>query len=126
MAPNVKARQLIDSGEVGRPVLATDTWYKAFALHTRPAWFLDREKGGGMWLMNGAHMVDRLTYILNSPVGTVKAFVGTRYNDIRADDAALAFLQLTNGVPCSIAHTGYRDHPGAGVEQSGGSWRWLH
>jgi phthalate 4,5-cis-dihydrodiol dehydrogenase len=120
MAPNVKARQLIETGEVGRPVLATDTWHKAFAMRTRPAWFLDREKGGGMWLMNGAHMIDRLTYILNSDVAAVKAFVGTRYNDIKADDAALAYLQLSNGVPCTIAHTGYRDHPGAGVEQSGG------
>jgi predicted dehydrogenase len=120
MPPNVKARQLIEAGEVGRPVLATDTWYKAFGLAGRPGWFLDREKGGGMWLMNGAHMIDRLTYILNSRVAAVKAFVGTRYNDIKADDAALAFLQLENGVPCSIAHTGYRDHPGAGVEQSGG------
>ncbi|MGH2350166.1 MAG: Gfo/Idh/MocA family protein [Chloroflexota bacterium] len=120
MAPNVKARQLIDTGEVGRPVLATDTWYKAFGLRGRPPWFLDREKGGGMWLMNGAHMIDRLTYILNSRVATVKAFVGTRYNDIKADDAALAFLQLESGVPCSIAHTGYKDHRGAGVEQSGG------
>jgi phthalate 4,5-cis-dihydrodiol dehydrogenase len=120
MAPNVKARQLIESGEVGRPVLATDTWYKAFGVKGRPAWFLDREKGGGMWLMNGAHMIDRLTYILNSDVVAVKAFVGTRYNEIKADDAALAYLQLANGVPCTIAHTGFRDHPGAGVEQSGG------
>ena len=67
-----------------------------------------------MWLMNGAHMIDRLTYILDSDVVAVKAFVGTRYNDIKADDAALAYLQLANGVPCTIAHTGFRDHPGAG------------
>jgi phthalate 4,5-cis-dihydrodiol dehydrogenase len=120
MAPNVSARQLIESGEVGQPVMATDTWHKAFGLRSRPAWFLDRQRGGGMWLMNGAHMIDRLTYILNSRVVAVKAFVGTRFNDIKADDAALAYLELANGVPCSIAHTGFRDHPGAGVEQSGG------
>jgi len=120
MAPNVKARALIDGGEAGAPVLATDCWYKPFGLAGRPAWFLDREKGGGMWLMNGAHMIDRLTYILNSRVAAVKAFVGTRYHDIRADDAALAYLQLESGVPCTIAHTGYKDIPGAGIEQGGG------
>ena len=120
MAPNVEARRLIAAGEVGQPVLATDTWYKPFGLRGRPAWFLDREQGGGMWLMNGAHMIDRLTFILESPVAAVKAFVGTRYHAIQADDAALAFLQLENGVPCTIAHTGYRDHPGAGVEHAGG------
>jgi predicted dehydrogenase len=53
-------------------------------------------------------------------VRAVKAFVGTRYNDIKADDAAMAYLDLESGVPATIAHTGYKDHPGAGVEQTGG------
>lgn len=117
MAPNIKARELIAAGELGRPVLATDTWYKPFGVQGRPAWFLDRQQGGGMWLMNGAHMIDRLTFILDSHVAAVKALVGTKYNEIKADDAALAYLELENGVPCMIAHTGYKDHPGAGVEQ---------
>ena len=115
--PNVKAREVIKSGEVGRPVLATDTWYKPFALATRPEWFKDRAKGGGMWLMNGAHMIDRLVYILDTRVEAVKAYVGTNFHDIAADDSALAFLQMANGVPCSLVHTGFKDHPGAGIEQ---------
>jgi phthalate 4,5-cis-dihydrodiol dehydrogenase len=120
LAPNVKARQMIQSGEVGVPVLATDCWYKPFGVAGRPAWFLDREKGGGMWLMNGAHMIDRLTYILSSRVRSVKAYVGTRFHDIKADDSAMAYLDLESGVPATIAHTGYKDHNGAGVNQSGG------
>lgn len=118
--PNVKARALIKSGEVGQPVLATDTWYKPFGLAWRPEWFKDRSKGGGMWLMNGAHMIDRLMYMLDSPVVAVKAFVGTRYHPIKADDCALAYLELANGVPCSIAHTGFKDHPGAGIAHATG------
>ena len=120
LAPNVEARRLIESGEVGDVVMIADCWYKAFALHTRPPWFLDREKGGGMWLMNGAHMIDRITFIAGRNVKAVKAFVGTRYNQIKADDAAMAFLELEGGIPASIAHTGYKDKPGAGVEQGGG------
>ena len=122
LAPNVKARQMILDGEVGEPVLATDEWYKPFGVAGRPPWFLDREKGGGMWLMNGAHMIDRLTFILNSRVAAVKAFVGTRYHvgKIKTDDCALAYLELESGVPCTLAHTGFRDKPGAGIEQSGG------
>lgn len=120
LAPNVKAREMILSGEVGTPVIATDCWYKAFGVAGRPPWFLDREKGGGMWLMNGAHMIDRLTFILNSRVRSVKAYVGTRFHDIKTDDSAMAYLDLESGVPATIAHTGYKDHPGAGVEQSGG------
>lgn len=120
LAPNVKARELIQSGEVGEPVMVTDCWYKAFALHTRPPWFLDRSKGGGMWLMNGAHMIDRVTFILNSRVRSVKAYVATRYNDIKADDASMAYLDLESGVPATLAHTGFKDKSGSGVEQSGG------
>ena len=120
LAPNVKARELIQSGEIGQPVMLTDCWYKAFALHTRPPWFLDRSKGGGMWLMNGTHMIDRITFILNTRIKAVKAQIGTKYNDINADDYAAAYLDTELGVPATIAHTGYKDTPGAGVEQSGG------
>src|SRR4051812_21782662 len=121
MAPNVKARQLIESGDAGAPVMAADEWYKAFAIATRPAWFLDREKGGGMWLMNGAHMIDRLTYILDSRVAAVKAFVGTRYHEgLKTDDCAMAYLELESGVPLTIAPTRHKDHPGAGGGQGGG------
>jgi len=65
-------------------------------------------------------MIDRLTFILNSRVASVKAYIGTRYNPIKADDCAMAYLDLESGVPCTIAHTGYKDKPGAGIEQSGG------
>lgn len=120
LAPNVAARKLIESGEVGSPVLATDCWYKAFGLAGRPAWFIDRAKGGGMWLMNGAHMIDRLTFLLGQRVTSVKAIVQTRFHEIAADDTALAYLQFADGTAATIAHTGYKDHAGAGVDQIGG------
>ena len=120
LAPNVAARNLIASGEVGTPVLATDCWYKAFGVAARPAWFLDRSKGGGMWLMNGAHMVDRLTFLMGQPVVSVKAIVQTRFHTISADDTALAFLQFADGSAATLAHTGYKDHAGAGVDHIGG------
>jgi predicted dehydrogenase len=120
LAANVAARNLIASGEVGSPVLATDCWYKAFGVASRPPWFLDRSKGGGMWLMNGAHMVDRLTYLMGQRVVAVKALVQTRFHQIAADDTALAYLQFADGTAATIAHTGYKDHPGAGVDHIGG------
>ncbi|HLH72698.1 MAG TPA: Gfo/Idh/MocA family oxidoreductase, partial [Chloroflexota bacterium] len=57
-ASTILARRMLEQGAIGAPVYATDTWYKNFGLEGRPAWFLDRRKGGGMWLMNGAHMID--------------------------------------------------------------------
>lgn len=120
LAANVMARQLIASGEVGHPVFATDCWYKAFGLAARPPWFIDRAKGGGMWLMNGAHMIDRLTFLMADRVVAVKAIVQTKFHPIAADDTSLAYLHFANGTAATIAHAGFKDHPGAGVDQPGG------
>jgi predicted dehydrogenase len=65
-------------------------------------------------------MVDRLTYLMAQPVVAVKAMVQTRFHPIAADDTALAYLQFADGTAATIAHTGYKDHPGAGVDHIGG------
>ena len=113
-------KHLLDSGDVGTPVLATDVWYQPFRRETRQPWMLDRARGGGFLQMAGSHMIDRLVYLLGSPVRSVRAAVRTAYHpDVQCDDAVLAFLQLENGVPCTVATVSYRDHPNAGVEQHG-------
>lgn len=113
MMPNMEARRILHSGELGSIVFATDTWYKPFGLEGRPAWFLDRAQGGGMWQMNGAHMVDRMRWIIDSPIVAVKAWIGNPILEQQADDSSVALLQFANGVHCTITHTGYRQ----GVEQ---------
>ncbi len=62
-APNITARRILHSGELGDIVFANDVWYKPFSLGIRPPWFLDRAQGGGMWQMNGAHMLDRIIWL---------------------------------------------------------------
>ncbi len=52
-ASTILAREIVNSGQIGQPVFATDTWYKPFGVEMRLPWFLDRATGGGMWLMNG-------------------------------------------------------------------------
>jgi len=106
-ASTIRARELVQGGELGAPVFATDTWYKPFGLAARLPWFLDRTKGGGMWLMNGAHMIDRTCWTLDTEVGAVKALITTKFHDIQADDANMALLQLKNGTYATIVHAGY-------------------
>ncbi|HEX2037289.1 MAG TPA: Gfo/Idh/MocA family oxidoreductase [Chloroflexota bacterium] len=114
------AKELLDAGEVGTPVMATDVWYQPFRRHTRQPWMLDRSRGGGFLQMAGSHMIDRLVYLVGSPVASVRAVVRTAYHaDISCDDAVLALLELENGVPCTFATTSYRDNPNSGVEQHG-------
>jgi peptidoglycan/LPS O-acetylase OafA/YrhL len=108
-AATVRARELLQGGELGQPVFATDTWYKPFGLEGRLPWFRERATGGGMWLMNGAHMIDRTCWVLDTSVESVQAWIGSPFHGLSADDANLAFLHLRNGLRAVIAHTGYRD-----------------
>jgi predicted dehydrogenase len=107
-AATVRARELLHSGSLGQPVFATDTWYKPFGVAGRLPWFLDRATGGGMWLMNGAHMIDRTCWVLDTSVKSVRAFIGAPFHHLPADDANMAFLQLRNGLCATIVHAGYR------------------
>ena len=79
--------------------MAIDTWYKPHDPELRPPWLLDRKLGGGMLLMDGTHMIDRLLWHLGGKVVSVKAMNGNPvYPEIPADDTAMAFLQFDTGV----------------------------
>ncbi|MBM3458112.1 MAG: Gfo/Idh/MocA family oxidoreductase [Armatimonadetes bacterium] len=105
---NVEARRLVQEGVIGVPVMACDTWNKPFWEGVRPPWFLDDSKGGGMWSMNGSHMIDRLKFYLDSEVVSVKARVGNPIHGV-STDMGLAFLQFKNGVAAVLHHVGYQD-----------------
>jgi phthalate 4,5-cis-dihydrodiol dehydrogenase len=105
---NETARALIAAGEIGRIVFATDTWYKPFYEVERPPWFLDASKGGGMWPMNGPHMIDRMMMFIGSEVVAVKAMVGTYFFDVPATDTGMALLEFANGVHATLQHCGWK------------------
>jgi phthalate 4,5-cis-dihydrodiol dehydrogenase len=104
----IKAREILHSGDLGEPIFATDTWYKNFGYDIRLPWFLDRATGGGMWLMNGAHMIDRTCWVLDTEVASVRAWIGSPFHHLTADDANMVFLQLRNGQHAMLVHAGYR------------------
>ena len=109
-ASTVRAREIVQSGEIGQPVFATDTWYKPFGIASRLPWFLDRAQGGGMWLMNGAHMIDRTCWVLDTEVVAVKGLIKTAFHDtktLKTDDTNMAILHLKNGTYATIVHAGY-------------------
>ncbi len=107
-ASTIRAREILHSGEIGEPVFATDTWYKNFGVEIRLPWFLDRATGGGMWLMNGAHMIDRTCWVLDTEVEAVRAWIGSPFHHLPADDANMVFLKLRNGLHATIVHAGYK------------------
>ena len=106
---NLAARAMIRNGDLGQLVLANDTWYKGFwEGGKRPEWFLDDSKGGGMWAMNGSHMIDRLCFMLDSQVTAVKAKVGNPVFGL-STDMGVAYLDFACGISATIQHVGYRD-----------------
>jgi predicted dehydrogenase len=107
-ARNIAAHRILRSGELGRLVMMTDTWYKPFGLPSRLPWFLTRAYGGGMWQMNGAHMVDRMIWFADSPVVAVKAWIGNPLIGQEADDTSCAILHHANGLHATLSHAGYQ------------------
>lgn len=119
---NIEAKRILQGGKLGKVVLATDTWYKPFGPEARPPWFLDRAQGGGMWLMNGAHLLDRLAWMLESRIVVIKALVGNQIYGFNSDDSAIALVQFENGVYATTMHTGYRE----GVEKFEAEYSCTH
>ena len=110
--PTVATRSALASAELdlGRPIMAMDVWHKSFYdPPQRPPWFLDAARGGGMWPMNGSHMVDRLMFATGRRVLAVRASVGNPFWGQPATDAAHAFLTFEGGFTAALAHAGWRD-----------------
>lgn len=110
--PTRAARAALASAELdlGRPVMAMDVWHKSFYdPPQRPPWFLDAAKGGGMWPMNGSHLVDRLMFTTGLRVLSVRARVGNPFWGQPATDAGHAFLVFEGGFTAAVAHAGWRD-----------------
>jgi phthalate 4,5-cis-dihydrodiol dehydrogenase len=102
------AKQMIDSGEIGEIVLGISTMSKVWLDPNRRAWHLDRATGGGMWLTSGIHPLERLTWLIGSPVVQVYAQLATRFHDQPADDIGIVTLKYANGAMGTIVSTGYR------------------
>jgi predicted dehydrogenase len=70
----VAAREAIDAGEIGEPLLATDSRSSDYRTGGRPAWFFDPQVAGGGVLMNiGAHCVDRTLWLMGGQPRQVTA-----------------------------------------------------
>ncbi len=104
-----KAKEIIDSKQVGDLIMAVDVWYKPLNPESRPAWMLDKKLGGGMMLMDGVHMIDRLLWIFGPDIVSVQGMSGNPvYPEIPADDTAMAFLRWRSGKVATISRIAFR------------------
>jgi phthalate 4,5-cis-dihydrodiol dehydrogenase len=102
-----KAKEIVDSGELGEIVLGNSTVSKFWMESNRRDWHLDRDTAGGMWLTVGIHCLDRLTWLIDSSIQSVCAQFDTRFHDQKADDIGLIFLRYANGAMGTVTSIGY-------------------
>ena len=107
--PCLKAKEIIDSGVLGAPVLGSSWMIKLWMESNRRPWHLNDTTGGGMLMTAGIHALDRLIWIMGQSVVGLTAMTGTYFHEQEADDAALISLRFANGGMGQVASVGYRD-----------------
>ncbi len=90
-----EAIRLIRDGAIGQPVAATAAMIKDWTFAQREQWHLS--PGGGMWLTNGCHLIDRLCLLLDSQPKDVRAVVGTRFHPQDVDDIGVGLVSFEGG-----------------------------
>ena len=105
---NIKMKEIIDSGDLGKIVMVNAMWVKPLAPESRPPWMLEQDKGGGMGQMDGTHLIDRLMWLLGDDINSVS---GTSSNfthpHLNADDTGHHFLRWKSGPTASITRMGW-------------------
>jgi predicted dehydrogenase len=86
----------IRSGAIGRPVLAVDIM--ASGASEIPGWVWHAETGGGgMMMYNGIHGIDRLAWLMDSPITEVSAEAGAYSHAVEVEDSLAGVLRFASG-----------------------------
>jgi predicted dehydrogenase len=92
-----RARQLIASGQIGIPAMATDVFGISGGTHV-PGWvWQKRYSGGGIVMYSGIHSIDWQCWLLDSEVEQVFAQAMTYGQDADVENGVVATLVFANG-----------------------------
>jgi phthalate 4,5-cis-dihydrodiol dehydrogenase len=105
MAAYQEAIRLVREGAVGRPVVGTAAMVKDWTFARREPWHVTA--GGGMWLTNGCHLVDRLSLLLGTRPVDVRAIVGPRFHPQEVDDVGVGLIAFEGGAVGIARAIGY-------------------
>ena len=100
-------RKIVSSGRIGRPLFAEDVIAKNWSFARRPDWFKSRAQGGGMWISNGVHQIDRLSWIMGDRITSIEAKSGAFQHAQDADDMTMAAVRFAGGAFASISCFGF-------------------
>lgn len=106
---SLKAKEILDSNELGPVMTAVCYMAKNWNHEGRRPQYRSRNHGGGMWLTNGVHVVDRLTWVVGAQARSVSAVVGNYAHYQAADDSTTAFIRYKNGRAGVAVASGFAD-----------------
>lgn len=102
MAPHIKAKEVVDSGRLGRVLTFATTFG-----HSGPEnWSID---GGNSWFFNkekafvgalgdlGSHKADLIGWLLSDPIKEISAITGTLDKSIQVDDNSIFVMRTERG-----------------------------
>jgi phthalate 4,5-cis-dihydrodiol dehydrogenase len=106
---SLKVKEILDSNELGPVMTAIAYMAKNWNYKGRRPQYRSRYHGGGMWITNGGHVVDRLTWVVGSQARSVSAAVGTYAHTQASDDSGTALIRYKNGRGGVAVAAGYAD-----------------
>jgi phthalate 4,5-cis-dihydrodiol dehydrogenase len=95
--PCLVAREILDRGDLGKPVTGSSSLLKTWIESNRRGWHLDPATGGGMLMTAGIDALDQLVWLMDCRVNSVSAAVSTSFHDQKADDSAMMLLRFADG-----------------------------
>lgn len=108
-----RVKELIDSGELGVPILAQINAFEWFDPKTSDArsWLIKKElAGGGPMFDFGCHRIEVLLDLFG-PIGDVKATLANTYFDREVEDFASAIFQFERGACATLTVTHAAQEP---------------
>ncbi len=103
----MRAKELIDSGELGKPVSFSETRNDDYFEDSRPRWFLKKELSGGGIMMNlGVHCLDKMKFLSGSEIEDIYGQVHIR-EGYDCEDSVQAFVRMKNGFTGTINLIGH-------------------
>jgi phthalate 4,5-cis-dihydrodiol dehydrogenase len=110
--PCLVAREILDRGDLGKPVTGSSSLLKTWMESNRRGWHLDPATGGGMLMTAGIHALDQLVWLMDGRVDSISAAISTSFHDQKADDSAMMLLRFADGRFGQVASIGFRDGGG--------------
>lgn len=106
-APVLKARQIIESGDVGRVRMIHAMNYTDFLYRPRRPEELESRRGGGVVFSQAIHQIDVVRLLAGGMVTNVRALTGSWDPARPTEGAYSALVEFEDGVFASLTYSGY-------------------